>query len=66
LKKRGSYQCRCGENVRNECGSVTTISSHFCIRRDHEGVRSSHLSPGCGGLKRGSEIIRNERILERQ
>ncbi len=20
----------------NECGSVTTISSHFCIRRDHE------------------------------
>ncbi len=28
---------------------VTTISSHFCIRRDHEGVRSCHLSPGCGG-----------------
>lgn len=32
----------------------------------YESVRSCHLSPGCGGLKRGSEIIRNERILERQ
>ncbi|GHK50117.1 hypothetical protein ECZU08_57130 [Escherichia coli] len=42
------------------------ICSHFCIHRDHEGVRSCHLSPGCGGLKRGSEIIRNERSLERQ
>ncbi len=54
------------QNVRNECGSVTTISSHFSIHRDHESVRSCHLSPGCGGLKRGSEIIRNERIIKRQ
>ncbi len=65
-QKRGSYQCQCRENVRNECGSVTKICSHFCIHRDHESVRSCHLSPGCGGLKRGSEIIRNERSLERQ
>ncbi len=66
LKKRGSYQCRCRENVRNECCSVTTISRHFCIHRDHESVRSCHLSPGCVGFKRGGKIIRNERILERQ
>ncbi len=46
--------------------SVTKICSHFCIHRDHESVRSCHLSPGCGGLKRGSEIIRNERIIKRQ
>ncbi len=31
-----------------------------------QGVRSCHLSTGCGGLKRGSEIIRNERIIKRQ
>ena len=54
-QKRGGHQCQCGENVRNECGSVTTISSHFCIHRDHESVRSCHLSPGCGGLKRGGK-----------
>ena len=42
------------------------ICSHFCIHRDHESVRSCHLSPGCGGLKRGSEIIRNERIIKCQ
>ena len=66
LKKRGSYQCQCRKNVRNECCSVTTISSHFCIHRDYESVRSCHLSPGCGGFKRGGKIIRNERILERQ
>ncbi len=59
-------QCRCGENVRNECGSVTTISSHFCIHRDHKGVRSCHLSPGCVGFKRSGKIIRNERIIKRQ
>ncbi|EFB2477294.1 phage tail protein, partial [Escherichia coli] len=28
--------------------------------------RSCHLSPGCVGFKRGSEIIRNERIIKRQ
>ncbi|CAM4511066.1 hypothetical protein BvCmsSIP065_02834 [Escherichia coli] len=50
----------------NECCSVTTISRHFCIHRDHESVRSCHLSPGCVGFKRGGKIIRNERILERQ
>ncbi len=65
-QKRGSYQCQCRENVRNECCSVTTISSHFCIHRNYESVRSCHLSPGCGGFKRGGKIIRNERILERQ
>ncbi len=58
--------CQCRENVRNECGSVTTISSHFCIHRDHESVRSCHLSPGCVSFKRGGKIIRNERSLERQ
>ncbi len=66
IKKRGSYQCRCGENVRNECGSVTKIGSHFCIHRDHESVRSCHLSPGCVGFKSGGKIIRNERCLERR
>ncbi|GHM52635.1 hypothetical protein ECZU51_13050 [Escherichia coli] len=63
-QKRGGHQCRCGENVRNECGSVTTISSHFCIHRDHESVRSCH--PGMRQLQRGGKIIRNERSLERQ
>ena len=42
------------------------ICSHFCIHRDHESVRSCHLSPGCVGFKRGGKIIRNERILERR
>ncbi len=65
-QKRGGHQCRCGENVRNECGSVRTISRHFCIHRDHESVRSSHFSTGCVGFKRGGKIIRNERSLERQ
>lgn len=65
-QKRGSYQRQCRENVRNECRSVTTISSHFCIHRDHESVRSSHFSTGCVGFKRGGKIIRNERSLERQ
>ncbi len=31
-----------------------------------QSVRSCHLSPGCGGLKRGGKIIRNERIIKRQ
>ncbi len=42
------------------------IGSHFCIHSDHEGVRSCHLSTGCGGFKRGSEIIRNECIIKCQ
>ncbi len=54
-QKRGSHQCRCGENVGNECGSVTTISSHFCIRRDHEGVRSCHLSRDAAASKEAAK-----------
>ncbi len=66
-KKRGGItSAAAAKNVRNECGSVTTISSHFCIHRDHESVRSCHLSPGCVSFKRGGKIIRNERSLERQ
>ena len=42
------------------------IGSHFCIHSDHEGVRSCHLGTGCGGLKRGSEIFRNECIIKCQ
>ena len=63
-KKRGGHQCRCGENVRNECCSVTTISRHVCLHRGHESVRGRHFSTRCGGLKRGSKIIRNERIIK--
>ncbi len=65
-QKRGSYQRQCRENVRNECRSITKIGSHFCIHSDHEGVRSCHLGTGCGGLKRGSEIFRNECIIKCQ
>ncbi|MEY7890123.1 hypothetical protein AB9D97_27075, partial [Escherichia coli] len=54
------------ENVRNECRSITKICGHFCIHRDHESVRSCHLSPGCDGFKSGGKIIRNERSLERR
>ncbi len=66
LKKRGGHQCRCRENVRNECCSVTKISSHFCIHCDDESVRSRHFSQRCGGLQRGGKIIRNERLHKRQ
>ncbi|ANK01275.1 Tail fiber protein [Escherichia coli O25b:H4] len=65
-KSAGSYQRQCRENVRNECRSITKIGSHFCIHSDHEGVRSCHLGTGCGGLKRGSEIFRNECIIKCQ
>ncbi|GHL90971.1 hypothetical protein ECZU38_10450 [Escherichia coli] len=66
LQKRGSHQCRCSENVGNECRSITKICGHICIHRDHESVRSCHLSPGCVGFKSGGKIIRNERCLERR
>ncbi len=44
-QKRGGHQCRCRENVRNECGSVTTISSHFCIHCDDEKRQKPPLQP---------------------
>ncbi len=67
LKKRGGYQCRCGENVRNECGSVRTISRHFCIHRDHERRQKQPPQPGdAAASKEAAKIIRNERIIKRQ
>ena len=55
-QKRGSFtSAEMPRSNRNECCSVTTISSHFCIHRDHESVRSCHLSPGCVGLKEAAK-----------
>ncbi len=55
IKKRGSYQRQCRENVRNECRSITKIGSHFCIHSDHEGVRSCHLGTGAAASKEAAK-----------
>ena len=55
LKKRGGYQCQCRENVRNEMLQRHKISSHFCIHRDHESVRSCHLSQDASASKEAAK-----------
>ncbi|ENE23950.1 prophage tail fiber family protein [Escherichia coli P0302293.3] len=65
LKKRGSYQCRAAKTSETNAAASQQSAATSASPRPRS-VRSSHLSPGCGGLKRGSEIIRNERIIKRQ
>ncbi len=55
LKKRGGYQCRCGENVRNECCSVTKTAATSCIDRYDESAAEPRPSPACGGLKEAAK-----------
>ena len=62
LKKRGGYQCRCGENVRNECRSVRNNQPPLLHPPRPRKRQKPPPQPGMRRPQRGGKIIRNERI----